>query len=267
MDCFWRSPGRLTRANDVRYFRSGLYKAPAYPWVAGQEAAGTVVAVHPSVTGFKVGDRVVYMHTSTYAKFTSVPSAKTILHIPDGVDLETAAASVLQGLTALTLIREAGEISPGPAGPNRPWVLVHAGAGGTGGLMVQILHTFGANVIATAGNAEKCAVAKKNGADAVINTQEEDLVARVKDITGGKGVNVILMALGRPPSRPMSRWLRGKGTIVSFGNAVCPSPELGTVHLRVTCSRIAVLLVRRSTARRHPPAGAQEHQARAPGCR
>ena len=178
------------------------------------------MAAHPSVTGFKVGDRVVYMHGATYAQFTSVPTAKTLLHIPDGVSLETAAAAVLQGLTALTLIREAAGISPGPAGPNRPWALVHAAAGGTGGLMVQILHTFGVNVIGTAGNAEKCALAKKSGADFVINTQEEDVTARTKAITEGRGVDVILDGVGKATFDADLEIIARKGTIVSFGNAV-----------------------------------------------
>ena len=222
------------------------------------------MAAHPSVKGFKVGDRVVYMHGATYAQFTSVPTSKTLLHIPDGVSADIAAGSVLQGLTALTLIREAAGISPGPAGPDRPWALVHAAAGGTGGLMVQILHTFGVNVIGTAGNADKCALAKKSGADFVINTQEEDVTARTKAITEGRGVDVILDGVGKATFDADLEMIARKGSIISFGNAVsslCHDPRsfFGCVERLPVLTVLNPLVWRRATGQ-HSPAWTEECQ-------
>ncbi|QGI84076.1 unnamed protein product [Fusarium fujikuroi] len=172
------------------YFRSGLYKAPQFPLTLGREAAGTVVDAHSSVKGFENGTRVVFMGTvGAYAEY-SVVNASDAVKIPDEVPTDQAVAAYLQGLTAWTFIREAGQVKAGQ------WVLVHAASGGVGTLLVQLLRIVGAKVIGTASSEEKLALAKKNGAEWVINSHD-DVVAKVKEITGGHGADVIFDGVGK----------------------------------------------------------------------
>lgn len=206
------------------YFRSGLYKSPSgTPFITGKEAAGTIAAfdpdVDPSSYGLKEGTRVVYIGDKTYAEYTAVPAEKVIV-IPDDMAIETAAASLLQGLTALTLVKEAGGVQQQLGISEGPWTLVHAAAGGTGSLMVQVLLSLGAKVIGTAGGPEKCDLVKGLGAQWVIDNKSEDLVAKVKEITGGKGVDVIFDGVGKATFEQDFEMIARKGTIVSFGNAV-----------------------------------------------
>ena len=202
------------------YFRTGLYAA-TLPITLGREGAGTIAALHPTVAADQAlslaeGDRVAYMADSgAYAQYTLV-SAHQIIKVPDGMGLDFAAASLLQGLTAWTFIREAGEVKKGQR------ALVHAAAGGTGGLMVQMLHAVGATVIATAGSPEKCQLAKSYGADWVIDSKDKDLVAEVKEITTGKGVDVIFDGVGKATFDSDLEMIAKKGTLVVFGNAVRP---------------------------------------------
>ncbi|KAF4999539.1 hypothetical protein FDECE_11490 [Fusarium decemcellulare] len=194
------------------YFRSGLYKAPHLPFTLGREAAGTVVDAHSSVSGFPHGARVVFMgNVGAYAEY-SVVDASTAIIIPDGIESEKAVASYLQGLTAWTLIREAGEVKAGQ------WVLVHAAAGGVGLLLVQMLRAVGAKTIGTASTEEKLALAKKNGAEWTINSHD-DVVAKVKEITGGHGADVIFDGVGKATFDADLELIAKKGTLVSFGNA------------------------------------------------
>jgi len=208
-----------------RYFRTGLYSAPL-PFITGKEAAGTVISVHPSVSSsdspVKEGDRVAYIGDRTYAEYTAIPAAN-VAPIPDGVSTSLAAASLLQGLTALTFVHEAVGLSPlKPLGVGSgPWVLVHAAAGGTGSWLVQLLTLAGAKVIGTAGGPEKVGIAKKNGAQWVIDSRAEDVVARVKEITGGKGVDVIFDGVGKATFEADLDMIARKGTLIMFGNAVC----------------------------------------------
>jgi NADPH:quinone reductase len=201
-----------------RYFRSGLYTAPL-PLVTGQEGAGIVVAVHATVTDLRPGDRVVYMVRGAYAEFTTAPLARVTL-LPDGISTQLAAASLLQGMTALTLIREAAQIKPGLSVAEAPWVLVHAAAGGTGSLLVQMLHALGAKVIGTAGPAEKCELARRCGALWVVNSREEDVVARVREITLEKGPQVIFDGVGAATFEADMKMIARKGSLVLFDNAV-----------------------------------------------
>lgn len=206
------------------YFRTGLYKAPL-PLVPGREGAGTVVAAHPSVTSVSAGDRVVYMSNNTaYAGYVAA-KAKDVLRIPEGVDEKTAAASLLQGLTALTFIREAGEVKPGQ------WTLVHAAAGGTGGLLVQMLRAIGAKIIGTASTKEKCDIATAHGADHVLNSKGEDVPARVKEITGGHGVDVIFDGVGKATFDSDLEMIARKGTVIVFGNASGAVPPFDVLRL------------------------------------
>jgi NADPH2:quinone reductase len=202
------------------YFRTGLYKAPSLPMTLGREAAGEVVAAHPSVSGplATPGTRVVYMAPGSYAQYTSVPADKLSV-VPDNVELDVAAAVLLQGLTALTLIREAAVVQPGQ------WTLVHAAAGGVGLLLVQMLRAVGAKVIGTASTEEKCALARKHGAEWTVNSHD-DLVAKVKEITNGHGVDAIFDGVGKATFEADLQMIAMKGHLVSFGNAVCHTPGL-----------------------------------------
>ncbi|SPN98467.1 related to NADPH2:quinone reductase [Cephalotrichum gorgonifer] len=206
------------------YFRTGLYKAPL-PLTPGREGSGTVVAVHPSVTSLAVGDKVVYTSNNNgYAGYTAVV-ASNALKLPDGVDEKLAAASLLQGLTALTFVREAAEAKPGQ------WALVHAAAGGTGSFLVQILKAVGVKVIGTGGTPEKCALATSYGADHVIRSREEDVPARVKEITGGHGVDVIFDGVGKATFDSDLEMIARKGTLIVFGNASGAVPPFDILRL------------------------------------
>ncbi|KAM0464640.1 hypothetical protein ACHAPV_002474 [Trichoderma viride] len=197
------------------YFRSGLYPAPSMPLVMGREASGEVVAAHASVSGFAPGTRVAYMAgapSAAYAEFTAVDAAKVVA-IPDQLSSEEAAAIFLQGLTAWTFIREAGEVKAGQ------WTLVHAAAGGVGTLLVQMLKSVGAKIIATASTDEKLALAKGYGADYLVNSND-DIVSKVKEITGGHGVDAIFDGVGKATFDADLQMIALKGHLISFGNAV-----------------------------------------------
>ncbi|KAL7925733.1 hypothetical protein ACQKWADRAFT_318785 [Trichoderma austrokoningii] len=210
------------------YFRSGLYPAPAMPLVMGREASGEVVAAHASVSGsFAPGTRVAYMAgapSAAYAEFTAVDAAKVVA-IPDQLSGEEAAAIFLQGLTAWTFIREAGEVKAGQ------WTLVHAAAGGVGTLLVQMLKSVGAKIIATASTDEKLALAKGYGADYLINSNDDDLVGKVKEITGGHGVDAIFDGVGKATFDADLLMIALKGHLISFGNASGAVPPVNILQL------------------------------------
>ncbi|KAI9152124.1 putative quinone oxidoreductase [Paramyrothecium foliicola] len=207
------------------YFRSGLYKAPSLPLTLGREGSGEVVEVHSSVGGGALapGTRVVYMSVGSYAEYVAVPAEK-VLPVPDGVSLEDAAAAMLQGLTALTLIREAANVQPGQ------WTLVHAAAGGVGILLVQMLRALGAKVIGTASTEEKCALARKHGAEWTINSND-DVVAKVNEITNGHGIDAILDGVGKATFEADLKMIALKGHLVSFGNASGAVPPVNLLDL------------------------------------
>ncbi|TEA17196.1 putative quinone oxidoreductase [Colletotrichum sidae] len=206
------------------YFRTGLYPAPL-PLTLGREASGTVHAAHPSVSDFKPGDRVVYMGSfGAYATYSAVP-ASSLVRIPDALSTEHAAAALLQGLTAWTFVREAGEVKQGE------WVLVHAAAGGVGLQLVQMLRAVGAKVIGTASSDEKCALARKNGAEWTVNSASQDLVAEVKKITGGHGADVIFDGVGKATFNGDLEIAARKGRLVVFGNASGAVPPIDILKL------------------------------------
>ncbi|KAI3329316.1 NAD(P)-binding protein [Xylariaceae sp. AK1471] len=215
------------------YFRSGLYPAPQFPYILGREAEGTVVAVGGDVekSGFKVGDRVVYMGESTYAEYTSIPSGKAV-KVPSSFKPGTAAAALLQGLTALTLVREAHHVNKGD------WVLVHAAAGGTGLLLCQLLKAIGANTIGTASTAEKVELAKQNGATHVINYSHEDVKARVMELTGGQGCIAIFDGVGKTTFDLSLDCVARKGSLISFGNASGAVPPVAISRLSAKNARL-----------------------------
>jgi len=206
------------------YFRSGLYPAPK-PEILGREAEGTIVSTGSGhLYNLKTGDRVVFLGTSAYAEYTSVPAAKAHT-IPSSLEPGVAAASLLQGLTALSLIREAYAVQ------KNDWVLVHAAAGGVGLLLLQLLRAVGAKIVGTASSAEKIVLAKKNGADYMVNYKSEDIVAKVKELTGGEGVRVVFDSTGKDQFENDLEVVGRKGTIVSYGNSSGPVPPFAIAKL------------------------------------
>ncbi|KAK6583803.1 hypothetical protein PZA11_003533 [Diplocarpon coronariae] len=208
------------------YFRTGLYPAPK-PEILGREAEGTVVSVGPSgdLQNLKVGDRVVWLGLAAYAEYSAAPAAKTHL-VPSSIPPGLAAASILQGLTALTLIREAYLVKSGD------WVLVHAAAGGVGLWLCQLLKAVGARTIGTASTAEKMELAKQSGAEVMVNYKEEkDFVGKVKEITGPEGVKVVYDSTGKDQFDNDLEVVGRKGTVVSYGNSSGAVPPLAISRL------------------------------------
>lgn len=219
-------PGQVLVKNDFiginfidTYFRSGVYKPPRFPYTLGREAAGTVAAQGPNVPAdLAVGTRVAYMGEAAYAEYTLAPAAYTVA-LPDSIDTQTAAASLLQALTAVTLTRDAYAVQKGD------WILVTAAAGGVGLWLCQLLSAVGAHVIATASTPEKRALAAENGAEVLLEYHEEDrsrFVDKVLDITGGQGVHAVFDSVGKATFDSSLAVVRRKGTMVSFGNASGP---------------------------------------------
>lgn len=197
------------------YFRTGLYKADL-PLVPGSEAAGTVESVGEGVTNVKPGDRVAYaMIRGSYAQYAAVPAAQ-LVKLPDHVDFPTAAAVMLQGMTAHYLTHSTFALKKGDT------ALVHAAAGGAGGLTVQVAKMLGATVIGTAGSDEKAAIAKEAGADEVIVYTKQDFVAEVKRITNGRGVDVIYDSVGASTFLKGLDAIRPRGMMVLFGQSSGP---------------------------------------------
>jgi len=200
------------------YHRTGLYPAEP-PFTPGMEAAGTIETVGPDVEGFALGDRVAYgMSRGSYAEFAVVP-AWQVVKLPDAVDFRTAAAAMLQGMTAHYLTHSTFPLASGHT------CLVHAAAGGTGLLIVQMAKLRGARVIGTAGTLEKARLARETGADEVIVYTEQDFVAEVKRITDGRGVDVVYDSVGAATWEGSLNSLRPRGMMVTFGNASGPVPE------------------------------------------
>ncbi len=194
------------------YFRIGLYKADL-PFTPGNEAAGTVEAVGPDVTEVAPGDRVAYaMHRGSYAEYTIVP-ARQLVKLPEGVDFNTAAAAMLQGMTAHYLSHSTWPLNTGDK------CLIHAAAGGTGRLLVQMAKMRGATVYGTVGTDEKAALAKEAGADEMIVYTKQDFVAEVKKFTGGKGVDVVYDSVGQSTFLKGLDIIRPRGLMALFGQS------------------------------------------------
>ncbi|KAB5590501.1 NADPH2:quinone reductase [Ceratobasidium theobromae] len=222
------------------YFRGGVYPRPT-PFTLGQEAAGTIVSLPSSaeilnsydykIRGFKEGARVAGMGGGSFAEYVALPW-KDIQAIPEGTTTRQAAASLLQGLTALTLVKESYEVRKGD------WVLVHAAAGGVGLLLCQLASQFGATVIGTTSSQAKADIAKKAGATHVINYTETSIPEEVLRLTDGRGVEAIFDGVGASTWEDNFTSIRRKGTIVSFGNASGVVPpfsvlKLGTKNVKV----------------------------------
>ena len=206
------------------YLRSGLYPM-RYPAVLGQEAAGVVEAVGEGVTRLAVGDRVAYNSAGgAYAECQAVPASRAV-RLPDNVDFETAAASLLKGMTVEFLVRRCHQVKAGET------ILVHAAAGGVGTLLVQWAKALGATVIGTVGSEDKAQLARRLGCDHVIFYRTEDVAQHVKAITEGKGVPVAYDAVGKDTFEGTLASLARRGLFVSFGNASGPAPAVEPLRL------------------------------------
>jgi NADPH:quinone reductase len=194
------------------YFRTGLYKADV-PITLGSEAAGVVDSVGPGVTDVAPGDRVAYaMVRGSYAEYAKVPAAQ-LVKVPDAVDLPTAAAAMLQGMTAHYLTH-----STCPLGA-RDSCVVQAAAGGTGGLVVQMARHRGARVFGTVSTDEKAALARRLGADEAIVYTRQDFEVEVKRLTAGRGVDVVYDSVGRTTFEKSLNVLRPRGMLALFGQS------------------------------------------------
>jgi NADPH2:quinone reductase len=203
------------------YLRSGLYPRQL-PAVPGGEGAGTVEALGEGVSGLAVGDRVAWAdgNVGSYAEY-DVVDADRLVHVPADVDLETAAAAMLQGMTAHYLTNSTWPLKAGET------VLVHAAAGGMGLLLSQIAKAKGARVIGTTSTEAKAALAREAGADVVINYSEvEDVAAEVRRLTDGKGVDVVYDGVGKTTFDASLDSLRKRGLLALYGAASGPVPPV-----------------------------------------
>ncbi|MER7011290.1 quinone oxidoreductase [Saccharopolyspora sp. NPDC000359] len=220
------------------YQRSGAYSVQV-PFTPGSEGAGEVVAVGEDVTGFAVGDRVAWAMTpGSYAERALVPADKAV-RVPAGVDARTAAAAMLQGLTAHYLVTSTHPVQTGET------ALVHAAAGGMGLLLTQLIKHCGGNVIGTVSTAEKEELARAAGADEVIRYTEEDVASTVADLTDNRGVDVVYDGVGKTTFDASLASLRPRGMLALFGAASGPVPPVDPQRLN---SAGSVFLTRPSLA-------------------
>ncbi|PRY60071.1 NADPH2:quinone reductase [Knoellia remsis] len=195
------------------YQREGVYPIDT-PFVAGNEGAGEVVAVGDGVSDVVVGDRVAWGQGLGSARAYAAVDTTNVVHVPAGIELETAAAAMLQGLTAHYLATSTYAVQQGTV------ALVHAAAGGVGQLLTQMVKLLGGRVIATAGSEEKLATARERGADETINYAEvDDLAAAVCDVTDGRGVDVVYDGVGKDTFEASLGSLRPRGLLVVYGAA------------------------------------------------
>src|SRR5215467_11507496 len=196
------------------YFRMGMYPSPVgTPFIAGNESAGEVMAVGPGVTDVKVGDRVAFVGPlGGYAAERLVPADRAV-KLPDNISYEQAAGMMLKGMTVQYLVNRTYKVGKGTI------CLIHAAAGGVGLIACQWANHLGATVIGTVGSKEKAELAKKNGAHHVILYRDEDFVAKVKDITGGKLCDVVYDGVGKATFPASLDCIKPLGMFVSFGSA------------------------------------------------
>ena len=206
------------------YHRTGLYPNPL-PFVPGMEGAGVVTAAGPEVTLFRIGDRVAWTSAiGSYAASVKMAAEKAVA-VPEGVELRTAAAVMLQGMTAHYLTTSTFPLAKGHT------CLVHAAAGGVGLLLVQMAKQRGARVIGTVGGEPKALLARAAGADEVILYRQEDFLAAVKRLTNGRGVDVVYDGVGKETALKSLDCLALRGMMVFFGNASGPVGPLDPLLL------------------------------------
>ena len=193
--------------------RKGTNPPASFPWTPGREGCGVVTAIGEGVSEVVVGDRVAYaMHTGSYAERQAVPSW-LLVRIPDAMDFTTGAASLLQGMTAHFLVFGIARLNPGDQ------VLVHAGAGGMGLLLIQLLKRLGVHVFTTVSTDAKAELAKQAGADQTILYTQEDFEAEILKATGGQGVRMVLDAVGQTTFEKGFKCLGRRGYMVLYGQA------------------------------------------------
>jgi NADPH2:quinone reductase len=206
------------------YLREGRYPAKL-PYVPGQEAAGVVAAVGPEVSGFKVGDRVAWCHVmGAYAEYAAVPVAMLIA-IPECITMQQAAAAMLQGMTAHYLAYSTYAIQRGDA------VLVHAGAGGVGLLLIQMAKRLGARVLTTVSTEAKAELARAAGADEAILYTQEDFAAKTRELTGGEGVAVVYDSVGKTTFDGSLACLQPRGLMALYGGSSGAVPPFDLIQL------------------------------------
>jgi NADPH2:quinone reductase len=208
------------------YLRQGRYPAKL-PFIPGQEAAGVVAAVGPDVTpeSVKVGDRVAWCHVmGAYAEFAVAPVAKLIA-IPDEITTRQAAAAMLQGMTAHYLAYSTYAIQ------KRDTVLIHAGAGGVGLLLIQMAKRSGARVLTTVSTEEKAGLARGAGADEAILYTREDFAPKVRELTGGAGVPVVYDSVGKTTFEGSLACLRPRGLMALYGGSSGAVPPFDLIQL------------------------------------
>jgi NADPH2:quinone reductase len=206
------------------YHRTGLYKLPM-PAILGSEGAGTIEKIGEGVKTVKPGDRVTWAMTrGSYAEYAAVPEAQ-LIKIPDAVSFHDAAAVMLQGMTAHYLTHSTFPLKSGHV------ALVHAAAGGTGRLVVQMAKLLGARVIATVGTEEKAKIAREAGADETILYRVENFAEVSRKLTGGAGVDVVYDSVGADTFDKSIDSLKPRGMMVSFGNASGPVPPFSPLLL------------------------------------
>ena len=208
------------------YHRRGVFPLPQLPGALGVEGAGEVVAVGAGVTRFRPGQRVTYASRpiGSYASLRNLPE-KLLLHLPDGVSYEEAAAVTLQGLTAHMLLQKVAPVAKGQT------VLVHAAAGGLGSLLTQWARQSGARVIGTVGSAEKAEFAMSRGCDDVILYREENFTSAVDRLTGGEGVDVVFEGLGGQIFHESLTVIKPFGQLVNLGQVAEGLPTVALADL------------------------------------
>lgn len=210
------------------YFRKGIYPSEK-PHIFGREAVGVVEAVGDDVSNFSVGDKVAYLGFDTFAQYTKLSDDFVLILKLDpktsDESLKEYAAAILQGLTALSLVEEAYEVK------KDDYILVWAAAGGVGKILTQLVKQIGAHVIAIASTKEKLALAKELGAEYLINSSEDDIVSKVKEITNGKGVHASLDSIGKDTFETSFELVARKGSLVSYGNASGVVPPISISRL------------------------------------
>ncbi|MBI1748824.1 MAG: quinone oxidoreductase [Acidobacteria bacterium] len=200
------------------YHRTGLYKS-RLPLTLGMEGAGLVDAIGPAVSDVKIGERVAFaMSQGAYAEYAVVPAWK-LVPLPPDLDLATAAAALLQGMTAHYLTHSAYPLKPGDT------ALVHAAAGGTGLLIVQMAKRRGARVLGTVSTDQKAALARAAGVDEIILYTQTDFEVAVKQLTNGEGIEVVYDSIGQSTFLKSLNCLKPRGYLVLFGQAGGPVPS------------------------------------------
>ena len=211
------------------YLRTGLYKAPGFPIIPGQEGAGRVEAVGADVTEVRVGDRVAYAGVlGAYAELRAVPAAR-LVRLPDAIDDRTAAAMMLKGMTAEFLLLRCVRVERGDT------ILFHAAAGGVGSIACQWANALGVVVIGTAGGPEKVVRARANGCDDVIDSQREEVAARVKALTGGAASRGVRLRR-RGTFAASLDCLAPRGVLVLFGQSSGVVPPLDLALMAHRCT-------------------------------